>query len=382
MRLAIDVRCLQDQYWTGVANYTWNNIKALARYKDLSQVFYGNNLKGVKLPPELENWGRVVVRRWPNKLQDLGWRLNMWPSLDKLLGESNKPDWLWIPNPNFFRASTNIKTALTIHDLSFLHFPEFFTFKKRIWYLNFVKTLVKKHLRNMNLVLAVSENTRRDILELDGAAESKVRVVYPGVDDVFFNKASTQDIERLRRDFNLPAKYLLSVGTLEPRKNHLLLLKMYSELTNRFPDWDLDLVIAGPYGWGAKNLIKYWHNLRNRDRVHFLAYLPAHLQPALYQQASIFLYPSYYEGFGFPVLEAMASKVPCLVSNVSSLPELVGGGAILLSPWEMFSWVESVYNLRQNDTKRKVLAQAGQARARRFSWAASAGQIYNLFKEL
>jgi len=78
----------------------------------------------------------------------------------------------------------------------------------------------------------------------------------------------------------------------------------------------------------------------------------------------------------------MASKVPCLVSNVSSLPELVGGGAILLSPWEMFSWVESVYNLRQNDTKRKVLAQAGQARARRFSWAASAGQIYNLFKEL
>lgn len=382
MRLAVDVRCLQDKYWTGVASYTWNNIKHLARHNDIEQVFYSNSHKSHQLPKALSTYGKVVERHFPNKLQDLSWRLNIWPTLDKLMGPANTPDWLWLPNPNFFRVSQRIKTAVTIHDLSFIHFPEFFSAKTRLWYLSYVKGLLKKQLNDLDLIIAVSENTRRDMIDLYPEAAAKVRVVYPAVEEIFFNRAKDEELKTLHEKYKLPGRYLLSVGTLEPRKNHMLLLKMYEELVARHKDWDVDLVIAGPYGWKAKNLFTYWRQLSCCERIHFLPFLPRELQPALYQQASLFLYPSFYEGFGFPVVEAMASRTPCLVANVSSLPELVGDSAVLLSPWNSSEWVNAVYNLYGNLSSYQDKIDLAFKRARQFNWPVSVDKLYNLFSTL
>ncbi|MFH1866724.1 MAG: glycosyltransferase family 1 protein [Patescibacteria group bacterium] len=383
MKVAIDVRCLQDKYWTGVAENTWHLIEELVNLPQPPTLFfYANGWQRNNLPKELQQWGHLVATHYPNKLQDLGLRLGYWPKLDQIISSrSSSVDLFWLPNLHFFQLSKVVKKVLTIHDLSFIHFPQFFSAKKRWWYLSSMKKMLQT-VKDFDAVVAVSEHTKNDILELKPQLEGRIKVIHPAVDPIFFKQASEHHIHAINQQYDLPEKYLLSVGTVEPRKNHLLLLKAYQELINQNNSFRYDLVIAGAFGWSFGHTLKYWQQMKSKNRVHFIGYVPRELQPALYQKASLFLYPSFYEGFGFPVLEAIASGTPCLVSNTSSLPEVVGEAALLLDPWVVSEWQNGINLILFNQKLKDSLRKSGKTQALKFSWQTSAQQLNDLFKAI
>jgi glycosyltransferase involved in cell wall biosynthesis len=175
---------------------------------------------------------------------------------------------------------------------------------------------------------------------------------------------------------------LLSVGTVEPRKNHQLLLRVYDELVRQQPEFPFDLVIAGGWGWRSRPLQRLYRSLQSRARIHFTGYVSDAEKRALYASAKLFLYPSFYEGFGLPVLEAMAVGVPVLASHTSSLPEVVGEAGVLLTPYNPAAWLSAVRWLVDDKQARAELSAKGRTRAREFSWEQAANSYYALFHEL
>ncbi|MFA4936767.1 MAG: glycosyltransferase family 1 protein [Patescibacteria group bacterium] len=385
MRLAIDIRCLQDKYWTGVADYTWNIIKAFNEKKTLFDLlYYTNSFKqNNQLPTEIRNSNNLISTQYPNKLQNLLLRYNLWQNFDELMVKKDKrPDVFWLPNLHFYQLSKKIKKVLTIHDLSFIHFPQFFSLKKRLWYLASMKRLLKNNLGDFDKIIAVSKHTKDDLISLYPNVEQKIEVIQSGIEDVFFKAPNPLDLGSILQHYNLPRNYLLTVGTIEPRKNHLLLLKAYERIINQHPDFDYDLVIVGTRGWLWRPIIDYWKKMKCTKKIHFIGYVPNNELNSLYAYAKCFLYPSLYEGFGFPPLEAMAAGTPCLVSSASSLPEIVNEAAILLDPWVIDEWVETIISVVNDQELCRKYSAAGKIRAQDFSWNKTTTAMEHLFLSL
>lgn len=384
MHLGVDIRCLQDEWRTGVGQYSWNTLRALAelepswRFKG-----YANAAGKIGLPQEISHIMQVVRRRWPNRLNNLLSWFKLGPTLQQHLTEQgDTPDLVWLPNPLFAKLNRAAAVVLTVHDLSFLHYPQFFPRRGRLWYFPMVRRLLQRDLPSQARLVAVSEHTADDLIEQFPRFKGRVNVAYPGVDPVYFERPSFEAVAQVRQSYQLPEQYLLSVGTVEPRKNYELLLRVYDELVRREPNFQHDLVIAGAWGWRFEGLKALYRQLPSRSRIHFLGYVREEDKPALYAEASLFLYPSFYEGFGMPPLEAMAAGVPVLASHSSSLPEVVGESGLLLSPMRLNHWLEAVRWLMADAGARADLARAGQARARRFSWQKTAEVYRDLFSSL
>ncbi len=385
MKLAIDIRCLQDQYWTGVADYTWNIIKALNERQSSVDLLYYTNAWRInrKLPVAITKSKNFICTHYPNKLQNLLLRFGLWGNLDEIMARWGKrPQVFWLPNLHFYQLSSKVKKVLTIHDLSFIHFPQFFSRKKRLWYLASMKNLLKKQLRDFDQIIAVSEHTKSDLLRLCPKVQQKITVIQSGINEVFFTSTHLTDIQVTLQQYRLPENFLLTVGTIEPRKNYLLLLKAYEQIINQDPDFAYDLVIVGTRGWLWQPVFDYWRKMRGKQRIHFVGFVPNNQLKNLYRQAKCFLYPSLYEGFGFPPLEAMALGVPCLVSSASSLPEVVGEAALLLDPWVVEEWVEGILAVVDNQELCKKYSIVGKSRAQNFTWDKTAQEMNNLFLSL
>ncbi|MFH1111725.1 MAG: glycosyltransferase family 1 protein [Patescibacteria group bacterium] len=385
MRLAIDIRCLQDKYWTGVADYTWNIINELNNHERPVDLLYYANCWRQKnnLPDNIKNGKNLIITHYPNKLQNFLLRYGLWKNLDQLMANhGQKPDIFWLPNLHFYKLSHQIKKVLTIHDLSFIHFPQFFSKKKRWWYLAAMKKLLKNKLNDFDTVIAVSNHTKNDLVSLYPDIEKKIKVVWSGVGNEFFVPPSQAEIYNVAHEYDLPKNFLLSVSTIEPRKNHILLLKAYEQILSKNPDFIYDLIMVGSRGWLWQPVIKHWKNMKHSHRVHFVGFVPIEVLKVLYSKAKLFLYPSLYEGFGFPPLEAMAVGTPCLVSSSSSLPEIVEQAAILLDPWVVDEWVETILMMVDNEALRQKYIYAGQQQAQKFSWKTAAAQTHNLFIKL
>ena len=244
---------------------------------------------------------------------------------------------------------------------------------------------IKKLAGNFNRIIAVSENTKQDIIELCGVSPEKIKVIYSGIGRQYRkinNNAGGQNFTSVQKKYNLPKKFILYLGTLEPRKNVEGVIQAYNELRIKNRELaDVKLVIAGGSGWKVKNIFKEWGKSKYKDDIKFLGYVGADDKAYLYNLAALFVYPSFYEGFGFPPLEAMACGVPVVCSTVSSLPEVAGEAAIMADPYnitEIATAMELIltsYDLR-NNLIRKGLEQAG-----RFSWKKSAEKYLEVFKE-
>lgn len=376
MNIAIDIRSLMQKNRTGVGEYTYELLDALFEIDKNNQyfLFYNSYQDVFEIIPKWEQENvHYVAGRWPNKIFNVLVCLNL-IRLDKLvekiakrqldnwtIGQSKfKLDVFFSPNINFISLRSKTKFILTIHDLSFEFFPECFSWKRRLWHW-ILKP--KKQCQRADLILTPSENTRRDVVEYYGIDEGKVEVVEPGLCEEFIVHSS-EPIEKVNKKYNLPEKFILYLGTIEPRKNILGIIEAYKK-NYELRTIGYELVIAGSKGWNYKQIIK---KIDETEGVHYIGYVDEQDKAALYQMADLFVYPSLYEGFGFPVLEAMASGTPVITSNRSSLPEVGGEAVYYVNPYNIVEIARAMKLLLQKDKLRGMLVERGREQTKNFAW--------------
>jgi glycosyltransferase involved in cell wall biosynthesis len=266
-------------------------------------------------------------------------------------------------------------TTLTIHDLTFLRFPDRFRPERRRYLAAFTRLSARRARR----IMTDSANTKQDVVELLGVPESNVEVVYPGLEDDM-RRPSDAALNAFRARKGLPDDFILNVGTLEPRKNVELLIQAYGLLRRRWPA-ACPLVIGGAKGWMFDRIFDAVKQDDLQDHVVFPGYLAAEELPYWYAAARVFVYPSLYEGFGLPPLEAMACGTPVIASNASSLPEVVGEAGELIDPHDAEQLAGKLEELLRSNERREHLAQAGQRQAAAFTWTRAADQMARIFRE-
>ncbi len=265
------------------------------------------------------------------------------------------------------------RTVVTVYDLSFVHFPQLFPGPQGAY----LRLFTRLSCRAAGRIIAISESTRHDIAHEYGVAARQIDVAYPGVDPTF-RPLPPEPVEVFRRRRGLPETFILHVGTLEPRKNHPALLEAFARLGGPAPR----LICVGGAGWFYRDLQATVERLGVQDRVLFAGYVPAEELPLWYNAATLFVYPSLYEGFGMPVLEAMACGRPVITSNVSSLPEAAGPAAVLVAPDDVDGLAEAMQRLLTDRELGRQLSQAGLRHAAQFPWERTAQQTMTTFRRM
>ena len=358
MKITIDVSQMAYS-GTGVGRYTFELVKALLSLPSPHQFILWAGVRKQRFYFEslqkTEPWSRAtwVYSHVSPKLA--GMLFNYSPlHLEYLSGETDL-----IHLSDWTAPVTRVPTVTTVHDLAFVKYPE--TVDPLIRHTQSIR--LSRIISHGNHIIADSVSTKNDLVEKYQIKESQIDVVYPGISTTY-SPVSKEELERVKTKYSLPSRYILSLGTQEPRKN----LERLIEATRTF---GLPLVIAGKYGWGKK--------VGNPQHVTVLGFVAEDDLPALYSSATVFCYPSLYEGFGFPVLEAMACGTPVVTSNISSLPEVTGDAAILVDPMN----IESIKSgIEQALTSSEKMIKKGIQQAKKFSWQNTASQVIKIYEKL
>ena len=267
---------------------------------------------------------------------------------------------------------------LTVHDLSFLRVPECFVPGFR----DYLEKAVTRAVRRAAHILADSASTRRDVIELLGASESRVSVLYPGVEPRFRPILDTELLEGVRARYSLPSRFVLGLGTLQPRKNFVALIEAFAQtIAHSHPDMNgVALVIVGGRGWLADDIPAVIARLGVGECVRVLGFVEDGDLPALYNLAAAFAFPSLYEGFGLPVLEAMACGTPVVAADNSSLPEVVGRAGLLVGATDRDALAGALVSLLTEEALHAGLSASGQEQAARFRWETAARQLLDTYQ--
>lgn len=268
------------------------------------------------------------------------------------------------------------RTLLTVHDLSFVRVPQAASPSLKAY----LDAVVPRSVRRADCVLADSEATRDDLIEIYGVSPEKIIVLLSGV-DAHFQRAGHEEQTKVLQKYRLhDAEFILSVGTVQPRKNYTRLIQSLAHL--RREARDLHLVIAGGRGWLEDPIHRTIHDEGLASFVHFLGFVDEADLPGLYSAARCFAFPSLYEGFGLPVLEAMACGTPVMTSNVSSLPEVAGNAALLVDPYDLEAITDALRRLTDDSGLRSSMIQQGYLRAAQFTWKRSARHLQQLYQQI
>jgi len=418
MNIGIDIRSLMNKQRTGVGEYTFEFLNAVFRNTDLNQYFlFYNSYKDVS--DNIPKWDydnvHYVCTHLPNKLFSLllclgvikldkfilrhldpfGSAQDRLPSKDPIQKEGDPSvstsapfgrsmfaqddvkslDYFFAPNLNFLSLSRKTKLILTIHDLSFEILPECYTWKRRLWH----KILrPKKMCRRADVILTPSENTKRDIIREWGIEDSKIKVLYPGLSSVIKYQISSRlkvednnelKVGGVKLKYGLPDKYILYLGTIEPRKNILGIISAYKK--SLLLNDGYMLIIAGASGWKNEELFKV---AESTTGVKYVGYVEDQDKTDLYRQANLFVYPSLYEGFGLPVLEALACDTPVITSDRSSLSEVFGDHVALVNP-NNISEISKAMKVALSSKREDIKIDLGK-----FDWNKTAKEFLNLTK--
>jgi glycosyltransferase involved in cell wall biosynthesis len=268
-------------------------------------------------------------------------------------------------------------TVITIHDLTWFTHPEQHMLHKR----NYFQRLIPAAARRAHRIIAITDSTRRDILRILGVPEDKVVTVAYGVDAIFHPADDREQINAVREHYGMPGSYLLFVGMLEPRKNLVRIIQAYGCLKAEDPALSYRLVMAGNRGWGYEEARREVARLGLESDVIFTGPMPHDELPALFSGAELFVYPSLYEGFGLPPLEAMACGTPVITSNVSSLPEVVGDAALLVDPLDVGELAKAMRRVLSDGELHEQMRMKGLKRAKQFTWEETARRTLQVYED-
>ncbi len=361
MKVAVDIRPLLSPYLSGVGFYTKLVLEYLLKQDQVDDFYlYWNNWRQIKakLPEIFYQRAQIITTRVPNKLFSLtavGLGVDWWKI---------QADVFWLPAINFITWPKQSRRVITCHDLSWLIMPEFYSRRSRLWHLI---TRARQLYKQADLILSVSLSTTEDLVDYLHIPEDKIKTIPLGVNPP---ELSTEDILAVKEKYNLPDEFILYVGNIEPRKNIegiILALSLLRQAKNR----DIKLVVAGGKGWHRGYFVKI-KKMMQANQVKYLGYIEEKDKWALYNLAKIFAYPSFYEGFGLPPLEAMSQGCPVVASHVSSLPEVVGEAGLLVDPYNINQIAYAIDRLWHDKDLRSELALAGKSRSHQFSWQQTA----------
>lgn len=355
MHIGIDCR-LPTYQMGGISQYTIHLVRALGEIAGTNRytVFHKRGEPRTFLPSEPARFSRSDLFTPCHHPQEK-YTLSVELALHRL-DVFHSPDFI----PPLFGASRKI---ITVHDLTFLYYPQFLTEESRRYYADQIGWAVGK----ADHIIVDSEATRIDLIKLLGVAESRVTTIHLAANPVYEKFHSSDEVARTLEGFGLTPGYILSVGTLEPRKNLVTLLQVYDRY-RRETGQAVPLVLVGGKGWIYEQIFRTIEKLDLKGRVIHLSGVPDDKLAHLYRSAGVLAFPSYYEGFGLPALEAMQSGCPVIASNRGSIPEVVGEAAISLDPDDVSAWVDALHRILGESDVANSLREKGFRQARLFSW--------------
>ncbi len=353
---------------TGTETYSLHLLRHLLalRSEHRFRLYLRGPLAAGVLPTEANAEERVIrlPRLWTHV--GLSWEMACRP-----------PDVLFIP-AHVVPLLHPRRTVVTVHDLGYRLYPQ----AHRRWDRLYLELSTRWSVRVARIVLADSQATANDLHRFYGAPVEKVRVVYPGRDESLAPVRDPAALAAVRAKYGLHGRYILHVGTLQPRKNLTRLVEAFAEVLRRNPGLsDLRLVLAGKKGWLYEGLFRRVAELGLQERVLFPGYVPDADLPALLSGAACFAFPSLYEGFGFPVLEAQACGAPVVCSDAASLPEVAGEGALLVAPHDTAAWADALTRVLMDEELRARLAARGFVNVARFSWHRCAKEVLQALED-
>ncbi|MFH1536631.1 MAG: glycosyltransferase family 1 protein [Patescibacteria group bacterium] len=378
MKIGIDLRSTDLSSYGGVSNYAHNLIVNLLKIDQTNQyVFFGNQFS--KAEKKIEKYlptgqagkfnnSEIKFYSVPNKLFNFSQKFFHYPKIDKLIGGV---DVFFSPNILFTSLSKNCKHIICAHDLSFKLFPEFLSAKRRLWHF-FVNP--KKLYQSADKIIAVSKNTKQDLIKYFNIPEEKIKVIYSGL-----NKLEIENIkiEETKKKYSLPEKFIFTLSVIEPRKNITSIIEAFENIQKKYPD--LNLIIAGRKGWKYKNILT---KINNNNKIIYLENISEKEKATLLQLARAFVFPSFYEGFGFPPLEAMSYNTPVITSNNSSLSEICANNAILIDPYNIIELQKAMEEVLSNTELRNNLIERGKKLSDDFTWERTAEETLNLLENI
>ena len=265
-------------------------------------------------------------------------------------------------------------TVVTVHDIAFLKHPDQLPASRRTWLIG----ATRMSARRASKIITVSQATANDLQEWLGIPDDRIQAIPLAISGKV-ERVEGKSLEVFRMKWNIDRPYILAVGTLEPRKNLPTLLRAFARIKD---DVDHQLVLVGPEGWLTGELKNTLQELNLGDRVRLTGFISDEELGGWYSGADLFVFPSYYEGFGLPAIEAMRCGAPVLASDNSAFPEVVGDAGVLIPADDTDLWADSMRDLLRDDTRRLHLRDLGFARAEAFSWDRTARETYNIYKEV
>ena len=372
MTVGVDIRVLGNKVKSGIEEYAENLLPDLIREgKDIQfKLFYSSHRNSLPDYGWLKESNVELYQfKYPNNLLFTSSIFLNRPFIDKMVGGA---DIFFFPHFFLSSLSPGCKRVTTFHDLSYLYFPEHLTFRKKIWH-NFQMN-PKWQAKFSDKIISVSESTKNDLISFYKIDPARIEVIYSGL-----TKYDGQtDIIDFKRKKKLPDRFILFLGKLEPRKNVLGVIKAFKKLKSNLKYSDMGLVIAGTRGWLYRDLIK---ETECDDSITFTGQLSDEERFLYYHVAEIFVYPSFFEGFGFPPLEAMSCGTPVITSRNSSLPEVIGDAAILADPYdaaELELWITKLLGAKKLCN---LLVQKGLKQASKFKWKDAATKTLEVIRK-
>lgn len=366
MRIGIDARLMYYQP-AGISRYTWHLLHALADLNPNDEFLVFQHHKH-RLPLISQpNFRRSTLytpahhrmEQWVLPLELLRHSLDLLHSTD------------FIPP-----LRSSVPAVITVHDLAFLHWPHFLTTDSAAYY-----GQIDRAVKHAHHVIVPSESTKKDLIRQLGAPDDKVSVIYEAADPIFQPLPLLSTRREVQAEFKVPESYILFVGTIEPRKNVNGLLHAFRHLRDKYNVANTGLVIAGGHGWLYEETMETVDRLGLQESTFFLGRVPDDKLRKLYVGARCHVHAAHYEGFGLPPLEAMACGTPTVVSNISSLPEVVGDAALLVDPNSAEEIAVAIHRLLNDDDLHAEMRAKGLQRARCFSWELAARHTMEVYRK-
>ena len=398
MIIGVDIRVLGNPVKSGIEEYAENLVPHLIKEGGDIQfkLFYSS--RGNFLPEY--DWLRepniaLYKFSYPNNLLFASSRFLNRPFMDRMIGGG---DVFFFPHFFISSLSPSCKRVTTFHDLSYMHFPEHITLRKKIWH-NF-QMIPEWQAKFSDGIIAVSDSTKNDLINFYKIDPARIEVIYSGVREYgaslsakSTNSAYTEavDMDKFKKEKNLPGKFIFFLGKLEPRKNVVNLIRAFSlfkshergtNQMNAMGGKDYHLVIAGDKGWMYQDIFREAERSPYRSKIIFIGHVSDEERFSYYRAADVFVYPSFFEGFGFPPLEAMSCGTPVITSRNSSLPEVVGDAAITIDPYDVDELEFWMRKLLEDEILKTALVAKGKERAKHFSWKSTAQKTLDVLTKL